>query len=129
MIADIFTKNSHYRADDMANTVECIGPVAFPPHKVDNVTLSLGKIVAGRRMLVTWADGRGPFGKHTMVTSVVERVTWSRSNEVPLDPKVAAAANVLGIPREEAVKIVFVASLPDDEIEKRLASVQKQHTT
>ena len=111
MIADIFTKNSHYRADDVAQTVECVGPVAFAPHKVDNVTLGLGAIVAGRRMSVTWADGRGPFGKATMHTSLVERVTWSKP-PAQLDPKVAAAAVALGIPPDEAEKIAASAAIP-----------------
>lgn len=77
MIADIHTASgSHYRADDEAQTVECVGPEPFPPYKVDNVTLGLGAIVAGRRMSVTWADGRGPYGKAVMHTSIVERVAW-----------------------------------------------------
>lgn len=77
MIADIHTKSgSHYRADDVAQTVECVSPRPFPPHKVDTVTLGLGKLVAGMRAVVVWADGRGPYGRETMITSRIERVEW-----------------------------------------------------
>lgn len=62
-------------------------------------------------MVVAWADGRGPFGKATMRTSIIERV--ERPKPAPqLDSKVAAAADRLGIPHEEAVKIVASAIQP-----------------
>lgn len=74
MITDIFTKGSHYRADDVALTVECIGPRPFKPHKVDGITFGAGAFFVGRRMTVIWADGRGPYGKAAMHTSIIVRV-------------------------------------------------------
>lgn len=111
MIADFWTKTgSHYRANDVAQTVECVGPRPFAPHKVDNVTLGLGTLVVGRRALVTWEDGCGPFGKPVMITSVIERVEWATPSE--LGPKAAAVAANFGIPPEEALKIVASAAIP-----------------
>ena len=73
MITDFWTKSgSHYRRDDVANTVECIGPEPFPPHKV-TVTSAYSPPTVGRRFVALWA-GPGPTGKGVMHTSEVVRV-------------------------------------------------------
>jgi hypothetical protein len=69
MITDFWIKSgSHYRADDEANTVECLGPEVFPPHKIVLAIPAIPEV--GRRMRVMWADG-GPYGKASMSTSDV----------------------------------------------------------
>lgn len=79
MIADVWTKSgTHYRADDVAQTVECVGPEPFPPHKIVLAIPAIPEI--GRRMRVMWADG-GPFGKASMSTSDVVRVELSGGPE------------------------------------------------
>ena len=60
MIADFWTKSgTHYRADDVAQTLECIGPDPFPPHKIVLAVPAIPDIAVGRRRRAVWADG-GP---------------------------------------------------------------------
>ena len=79
MIADFWTKTgSHYRRDDVANTVECIGPEPFPPHKV-LATGVYSSPTVGRRFVAVWATV-GPTGKGIMHTSEVVRVERSEAD-------------------------------------------------
>jgi hypothetical protein len=80
MITDFWTKSgSHYRRDDVANTVECVGPEPFPPHKV-TVTDAYSPPTVGRRFVALW-DGPGPVGKAVMHTSTVVRVELEVEDE------------------------------------------------
>lgn len=74
MIVDFWTKTgSHYRADDAAQTLECIGPNPFAPHKVALAVPPIPDIAVGQRMRAVWVDG-GPYGKASISTSDVVRV-------------------------------------------------------
>ena len=99
MIADIFTKNSHYRADDIAQTVECIGPDSFKPYKVKN--LNLDAVVVGLRLSVAWANG-GPFGKSVMVTSIVDRLERQASQRPAKAARLRELMEDEGMSRAEA---------------------------
>jgi hypothetical protein len=84
MITDFWTKSgSHYRRDDVANTVECVGPEPFPPHKV-LVTSAYSPPTVGRRFVAVW-DGEGPVGKAVMHTSTVVRVELEMEDEPSTD--------------------------------------------
>lgn len=74
MVIDFWTKNSHYRADDVALTVECVGPNPFPPQPITKFGRTWDMLVVGLPVIVRWADGVGPMGKAVMRTSVIQRI-------------------------------------------------------
>lgn len=77
MVIDFWTKNSHYRADDVAQTVECLGPKPFPPQAVAKFARTWGMLVVGYPVVVRWVDGKGPLGKAVMFTSAIQRLERS----------------------------------------------------
>ena len=80
MLIDFWTKNSHYRVDDVAHTVECVdGPNPFPPTKAVKFQRTLDMLAVGIPTIVRWDDGVGPMGKAVMRTSAIQRVVRHQS--------------------------------------------------
>ena len=79
MVIDFWTRNSHYRLNEEARTVECVGPNPFPPTPIDKYERTREMLVVGSPVTVRWAEGvPSPYrGKAVMQTSVIQRIETS----------------------------------------------------
>ena len=79
MVIDFWTRNSHYRLDEGARTVECVGPNPFPPTLIAKYERTREMLVIGSPVIVRWAEGvRSPYrGKAVMRTSLIQRIETS----------------------------------------------------